>query len=420
MDRLDHMQVGNDGASAFAHLEQRVSYLLERLEASTDHRSGNLGRVEEGLQDVLRHLETQHASFAAFADNSRAFAAPAQAAPAQMDSGLVDLIKRELSDMRYGQTETDRRTQDSLEVVNNTLGHVVDRLAMIEGDLRAVRTAPVPPPAPVPAPQPIPAPRAAMPQPVAAATAGNAESRCRTGSFRRGTARIPRRGAAGHARYRHAKGDQRNPRTADGAASARGDRTRSAAGSSAGARHTAARPHGVAVGAHCRFGKRHQRDFAGYPRTGQHIQLYRRRPPRRAGRVGSACQGQQDQARRSAQGPDKRCGQGFFDHHLEDSFAAGRRQRGRDRARHLQDGDDAAGQRHSAVDAGIRNLQRAAIRGAAACRKRQSRSTRAGDALDDIADADRPAIDECARANHPGQPPRRRRSRRRQYRWPLR
>jgi localization factor PodJL len=161
MDRLDHMQVGNDGASAFAHLEQRVSYLLERLEASTDHRSGNLGRVEEGLQDVLRHLETQHASIAAFADNSRYAAAPAAM---QMDPGLVDLIKRELSDMRFGQTETDRRTQDSLEVVNNTLGHVVDRLAMIEGDLRAVRSAPVPPPAPVPAAQPIPEPRAAMPQ----------------------------------------------------------------------------------------------------------------------------------------------------------------------------------------------------------------------------------------------------------------
>jgi localization factor PodJL len=162
MDRLDHMQVGNDSASAFAHLEQRVSYLLERLEASADHRSGNLGRVEEGLQDVLRHLEAQHANFAALADNSRNFAAPAQ--PAQMDSGLVDLIKRELSDMQFRQTETGRHTQDALEVVHNTLGHVVDRLAMIEGDLRAARAAPVPPPAPVPVAQPIPAPRAAMPQ----------------------------------------------------------------------------------------------------------------------------------------------------------------------------------------------------------------------------------------------------------------
>ena len=38
-DRLDRMPVGNDSASAFAHLEQRVSYLLERLESSSDHRA---------------------------------------------------------------------------------------------------------------------------------------------------------------------------------------------------------------------------------------------------------------------------------------------------------------------------------------------------------------------------------------------
>ena len=33
-ERLDRIPAGNDNASAFAHLEQRVSYLLERLEAS--------------------------------------------------------------------------------------------------------------------------------------------------------------------------------------------------------------------------------------------------------------------------------------------------------------------------------------------------------------------------------------------------
>ena len=53
-ERLDRMPVGNDSASAFAHLEQRVSYLLERIESSSDHGSGNLGRVEDGLQDILR------------------------------------------------------------------------------------------------------------------------------------------------------------------------------------------------------------------------------------------------------------------------------------------------------------------------------------------------------------------------------
>jgi localization factor PodJL len=147
-DRLDRMPVGNDSASNFAHLEQRVSYLLERLESSTDSRGGNLGRVEDGLQDILRHLETQHANFAVLAENgNRNSAAP-------QDSGLVDTVKRELSDIRFSQSETDRRTQDSLETVHNTLGHVVDRLAMIEGDLRNVRAAPV-----------APAPQSAPPQP---------------------------------------------------------------------------------------------------------------------------------------------------------------------------------------------------------------------------------------------------------------
>ena len=132
---------------------------------STDHRSGNLGsgnlgRVE-GLQDVLRHLENQHASIAAFADNSRYATAPAAM---QMDPGLVDLIKRELSDMRFGQTETDRRTQDTLEVVDDALGHVVDRLAMIEGDLRAVRPRQYRRRRPCRQLNRIPKPRAAMPR----------------------------------------------------------------------------------------------------------------------------------------------------------------------------------------------------------------------------------------------------------------
>ncbi|MEH2550484.1 localization factor PodJL [Bradyrhizobium sp. AZCC 2262] len=139
-ERLDRLPVGNDNTSAFAHLEQRVSYLLERLEASNNDRSAtpavDLGRVEEGLHDILRSLERQHASLVALADsrNSGDTAQPT-------DPGIVDLVKRELSDIRFSQSETDRRTQDSLETVHSTLGHVVDRLSTIEGDLRTVRTA---------------------------------------------------------------------------------------------------------------------------------------------------------------------------------------------------------------------------------------------------------------------------------------
>src|SRR5439155_25899272 len=107
-------------------------------ENSGNSGAGNLGRVEEGLMDIQRSLERQHANLVAIADsNERGYSAPQP-----MDSGIVDAVKRELSDIRFSQSETDRRTQESLETVHNTLGHVVDRLAMIEGDLRAVRTAP--------------------------------------------------------------------------------------------------------------------------------------------------------------------------------------------------------------------------------------------------------------------------------------
>ena len=161
-ERIDRMPVGSDNASAFAHLEQRVSYLLERVEAATEQRgsANNLGRVEDALQDILRHLENQHANLAAIADNGRQSFAP----PPQLDSGLIDSVKRELSDIRFSQSETDRRTQDTLEAVHSTLGHVVDRLAMIEGDLRNVRVAPA---APAPEPPAPPAPVFAAAEPEA-------------------------------------------------------------------------------------------------------------------------------------------------------------------------------------------------------------------------------------------------------------
>lgn len=137
-DRLDHLQVGSDGATSLGHLEQRIHHLIERLETAAPQggASDGLARVEQGLSDILRHLEQQRVNAAAVDHGLRA--------PSQMDGALVDTIKRELSDLRFGQSESVRHTQDSLETVHNTLGHVVDRLAQIERDLREVRNAPPP------------------------------------------------------------------------------------------------------------------------------------------------------------------------------------------------------------------------------------------------------------------------------------
>jgi localization factor PodJL len=144
-DRFDRMEVGKDGASTLAHLEQRVSYLLERVEAFADRdRDVDMRRIEDGLHDVLRHLEKQQATFSALAESRH----PVE----PVDPELLDMVKRELADIRFSQTETNRHTQDSLETVHSTLGHVVDRLAMIETDLRTVRPAEAQPAAAPPAP----------------------------------------------------------------------------------------------------------------------------------------------------------------------------------------------------------------------------------------------------------------------------
>src|SRR5262249_23544962 len=135
----------------------------ERLE-TTESRGSNFSRVEAGLADILRHLEQQRANAAA--------AEQAVHSSASMDGIFVETIKRELSDIRFSQSETKRHTQDSLEAVDNTLGHVVDRLAQIESDLRAARSAPAPRETPREHPMPdarayapfAPEPRATPPQ----------------------------------------------------------------------------------------------------------------------------------------------------------------------------------------------------------------------------------------------------------------
>ena len=131
-ERIDRLSVGGDSSGAMAHVEQRIAYLLERLEGSQPQ---GLGRIEEALSDVLRHLEQQRLNFASVRRRAGRYR-----------SASSIRSERELSDVRHSQSATDRRTQDTLEALHSTLGHVVDRLAMIEGDLRRVQTAAEPRP----------------------------------------------------------------------------------------------------------------------------------------------------------------------------------------------------------------------------------------------------------------------------------
>src|SRR5262249_27769105 len=89
------------------------------LDAS-DARLSHLEAIERGLAELLIHLEHQR-----LPNLARAGSPPPE----------VEELTRDLADLR----QTEKRTQESLELVHGTLGHVVDRLATIETDMRSSR-----------------------------------------------------------------------------------------------------------------------------------------------------------------------------------------------------------------------------------------------------------------------------------------
>jgi localization factor PodJL len=165
-DKIEMIQEARGDNVAVGHLEDRIVSLVQRLDAS-DSRLGHLEAIERGLADLLVHIGDIRAS------------KESGALRAENPAAVVDL-RHDIA-----------RTQDALDAVNGTLSHVVDRLVMIENDIRgetrgrppadaelsepklpvgklAVRTVPevAPPPveAPIPVPPPVAVPQARAPQ----------------------------------------------------------------------------------------------------------------------------------------------------------------------------------------------------------------------------------------------------------------
>jgi localization factor PodJL len=107
-DKIDQLHATHSDQTAVNYLEDRIVRLVEKLDAS-DSRLDHLGAIERGLADLLIQMEGQRLS----------------AERGGIDNAVADAIKRDV-----------QRTQDSLETVHGTLGHVVDRLATIEAGIR--------------------------------------------------------------------------------------------------------------------------------------------------------------------------------------------------------------------------------------------------------------------------------------------
>jgi localization factor PodJL len=110
-NKIEQIQQSRGDNVAAGHLEDQIVALVQRLDAS-DSRLGHLEAIERGLADLLVHIEEIRA-------NKSSTGLREDTSP-----GVIEL-KHDIA-----------RTQEALNAVNGTLGHVVDRLAMIEKDFR--------------------------------------------------------------------------------------------------------------------------------------------------------------------------------------------------------------------------------------------------------------------------------------------
>ena len=121
VDKLEWSQLTQTDHTALTHLEDRIAMLMQRLDAS-DARLGLLEGVERGLADLLVYIEQLRAGNGG------------------TDATSGKLISATIEDQFAEIKDSERRTQDSIDAVQGTVEHVVDRLARIESDMRVQRT----------------------------------------------------------------------------------------------------------------------------------------------------------------------------------------------------------------------------------------------------------------------------------------
>ncbi|MDE1973298.1 MAG: SEL1-like repeat protein [Hyphomicrobiales bacterium] len=124
IEKLEWVQLTHTDHTALAHLEDRIASLVKRLDVS-DARLGLLEGVERGLADLLVYIE-----------QLRNGGAGATVAP-----GIVPAAGRVegIAESAGADHRSQAKLEDSLEAVQGTVEHVVDRLAMIESDMRGVK-----------------------------------------------------------------------------------------------------------------------------------------------------------------------------------------------------------------------------------------------------------------------------------------
>jgi localization factor PodJL len=142
--RLEHVnleqRLDQDHAVVLDSIAGQITRLTDQIEA-THSRIDSLDQFERGFRDLLGGMAELRAHTLEAAEQIARNAA--LEAAGQAPTIDVDGLRGDLDTLRQTQVQSDRRTQDTLEAVHDTLERLVDRLAMVETRLHAsAHTAP--------------------------------------------------------------------------------------------------------------------------------------------------------------------------------------------------------------------------------------------------------------------------------------
>jgi localization factor PodJL len=129
-DKLNRPDAPSRDLASFEQLERRIVDLADKIEAA-DNKFGDLGAIERGIDQLTLHVREAREEAIATAERV------ARAVAAEMPRGDSESVRRDLETLHAHQSESEQRTQDTLEAVHDTLERLVERLANVETDLRS-------------------------------------------------------------------------------------------------------------------------------------------------------------------------------------------------------------------------------------------------------------------------------------------
>jgi localization factor PodJL len=156
-DKLNKSDTRGHEQAAFDQLESRIMSLADRIETA-GQRNGDLSGIERGIQQLT--MQVREAREDAVVTAERVARAVIAEAPRGGDPA-VSAVRQDLEALHAQQSESDQRTQDTLEAVHETLERLVERLANVE---TGIKSAPPQAVAPVMAPPIVPDMRAPDPR----------------------------------------------------------------------------------------------------------------------------------------------------------------------------------------------------------------------------------------------------------------